>query len=386
MSSRSHRSRFRERWAEFYAPYFPTARDARNFVAACRAQTPEAGAANEIMQHGRRLILLADDVARVRPGRDALPLLFMIICAEHASKRYHDSQKGQSAHHVRTFFGTFLSNEEKREMEGAFTTADGKPVDLAGAVNILYQVRCKVAHEGVYWGFAFKGGGRGGGKGPEVRAELSRRQLRDMVIRACIRAAMAKIDPSLVPVPLASISPPAESDRQQVDWREQRRLHAKYLRARFVPKCPGVEFSSRDWGVLLEKGCWMEALAAGKIAPLTPGQRDFVEVSRGRRQPASYYEELWDRYRSLASYYSIIARPDSWTVQDEDDWRDDDDEHDLLAAELDSDAEAWAQSDEDGWYYSDDSGEEDFGWDEEDSDWDDDEDEEEIGWDDDDDY
>jgi uncharacterized protein YifE (UPF0438 family) len=358
-----------DRWVDFYRPYFPTPRDAQNFVAACNVG--EAGAAaKEIMQHSRRLILLADDVARVRPGRDALPLLFLIVCAEHASKRLDGSGKGFSAHHVRNFFSTCLSEAERTRLGEAFTATDGSSVDAAAAVDVLYQVRNKIAHEGVYWEFAFSRPGGRAGDAP-VQAAITREEFRAMVARGCIRAAKRRLEPAPARIHVEAIADPAEHDAQQRDWAGQRRLHAEYLAQQFTPRCPGAEFTMEDWAVLREKGSWMEALATGAILPLTSAQHSFVDAANRRHAPANHFEELWERYSLLAAYFRVapwfnedVDDSDGSELYDGDleDYLDHDSERDLIAAELDDYAESWSAADEEGWFYDDDD-EENEAWD-----------------------
>lgn len=353
-----------DRWVDFYRPYFPTPGDAQNFVAACREG--EAGeAACEIMQHSRRLILLADAVAGVRPGRDALPLFFLIVCAEHASKRVDGAGKGSSGHHVRNFFATYLTDAERSQLASAFTATDGSPVDAAGAVRVMYGVRNEVAHEGVYWNFEFSRPGARKGKAA-VHASLTREEFRAIVVRGCIRAAMQRLKQAPHQVAVTSIVAPAEHDGQQRDWAEQLRLHRDYLRRLFDPQCPGTEFSNTEWKVLREQGSWLKALADKAIQPLTEAQRRFVDAADGRRPPSGLYEEVWESYTWKAAYFRVAGPVHPWEHGMDDgrdgelydgtieDYADYDAESDLIADELDEYAESWADADDEGWFYDDD--------------------------------
>lgn len=68
--------------------------------------------------------------------------------------------------------------------------------------------------------------------------------------------------------------------------------HQVYLRqSGFVPDCPAA-FSAEERTTLARYGRWMEALAAGLIAPATPEQQHFVQVVRGEAVPTTWFEQI----------------------------------------------------------------------------------------------
>lgn len=364
-------SRNPDRWVDFYKPYFPTLRDAQNFVQKCSA--PDAATAQEIMQHSRRLILLADSVAGMRRERDTLPLFFLIVCAEHASKRLDGSVKGHSAHHVLKFFDTCLTEAEKARLARALTATDGSLMDSAGAVKALYAVRNRLAHEGIYWDFEFVRPTGFTGKAA-VQAAIPLDEFRGMVARGCIRAAQRCFEPAAEQAEAETLVSPAEHEGEQRFWAEQRVLHARYRHQPFDPHVPETEFPAKDWDVLRRRGAWMQALAEGEIQPLTPKQRSFVDAASGRRPPADYHEELWAAYTIKEAYFRV-ARPSyhEFGIVEEaedhtdlydgswDEYADHDGERDLIAAERYEYAEDWAAANDTGWFGDDDENEE---WDE----------------------
>ncbi|MBB4635534.1 DUF413 domain-containing protein [Longimicrobium terrae] len=324
------------------------------------------------MQHSRRLILLADSVAGTRRGRDTLPLFFLIVCAEHASKRLEGSGKGHSAHHVLKFFDTCLTEAEKERLAQAFTATDGSLIDAPGAVKTLYAVRNRFAHEGIYWDFAFMRHPGSAGKAA-VQAAITLAEFRGMVARGCIRAARRCFEPALDPAEAETLVGPAEHEGQQRSWAEQRVLHARYRHQPFNPRVPEIEFPVRDLEVLRRRGSWMRALAEGEIQPLTQKQRSFVDAANGQRPPSTYHEELWTAYTIKEAFFRVARHwPDEFRLEESvgdtvlydgtwDDYADHDGERGLIAAELDEYAEDWAASDDTGGFGDDEENEE---WDE----------------------
>jgi uncharacterized protein YifE (UPF0438 family) len=61
--------------------------------------------------------------------------------------------------------------------------------------------------------------------------------------------------------------------------------------------------SDGDRRVLLQYGRWLDALASGKIEPLTPEQEHFVRVARGGEAPATDFERAWIEYSRVKSVH-----------------------------------------------------------------------------------
>ena len=68
-----------------------------------------------------------------------------------------------------------------------FSTLDMQAMEIGAIVDLLYDVRCDVVHEGRYWGFHFAE------KYPLVNTpgilvNITYRSFRDVVVEGCIRA------------------------------------------------------------------------------------------------------------------------------------------------------------------------------------------------------
>ncbi|MBD3671243.1 MAG: hypothetical protein HUJ29_10750 [Gammaproteobacteria bacterium] len=80
-----------EKWINFYEPFFPNRDDATSFVEKYEELCPDGKAhtAKIMMHQTQRLVSLADDIPNIRAGNETLPLLFLLVCAEHIAKLYH---------------------------------------------------------------------------------------------------------------------------------------------------------------------------------------------------------------------------------------------------------------------------------------------------------
>jgi hypothetical protein len=182
-------------WTDFYKPFFFDLRETEDFVNKCENLTPsDPHHAVKIMMHQtQRLVSIADDFPRLRPQRECLQILFLIICIETISK-LHDgfTGEGQSKKYVKRFFDKFLSQTDKDRLAANFVDNTSMPMTKLGTeevINLLYGIRCDVVHEGGYWGFSFYDG-----QTPMVNVDqnvyvyMSLKELRDIIVRGCINA------------------------------------------------------------------------------------------------------------------------------------------------------------------------------------------------------
>ena len=68
--------------------------------------------------------------------------------------------------------------------------------------------------------------------------------------------------------------------------------HAALL-ARHDFVIPPGDFTEPERDLLVRYGRWLEALASGTAAPVTPAQEQFVKVARGEREPETDFERAW---------------------------------------------------------------------------------------------
>ena len=79
--------------------------------------------------------------------------------------------------------------------------------------------------------------------------------------------------------------------------------HLEYLRRRpFVFGCSTAVFPPEELEVLSERGNWLEALAAGKIRPVTAEQEHFLRVDREEAEPRTLAERAWLRLKGRREF------------------------------------------------------------------------------------
>lgn len=189
-------------YVSFFEPHFDDSSKAEYFVSKCEILTPsDPNHKAKIMMHQtQRLVSIADDIPKLRPRRESLQLLFLMICVEHVSK-LHDgfTGAGQSKKYVKKFFDQFLSQPDKEKLESRFLDHNAIPMvklSLDKVVDLLYDLRCDVVHEGKYWTFFFSDGHTPiVNVDPDVNVYLTIIELRNIILRGCINAIEDKLKP-----------------------------------------------------------------------------------------------------------------------------------------------------------------------------------------------
>jgi hypothetical protein len=68
--------------------------------------------------------------------------------------------------------------------------------------------------------------------------------------------------------------------------------------------------TERETTLLAQYGAWMEALAAGRIAPLTAAQKRFKQVDQRKLAASSPYEQAWRKVQTLRDKHIRGGRED----------------------------------------------------------------------------
>ena len=181
-------------WIEFYAPFFISREEAASFVEKFESLSLENPyhPAKIMMHQTQRMLSLADDLPQIRPRREALQLLFLLICAEHISK-LHDNFEGdgRSRAYTRRFFEELVPERHRETLRRGFNSIDSQPLTVREIVDLLYDVRCDVVHEGRYWGFHFHDGRTSMlNTDPDVVVNMRFEDLRAIVVLGCIEAVL----------------------------------------------------------------------------------------------------------------------------------------------------------------------------------------------------
>ncbi len=70
----------------------------------------------------------------------------------------------------------------------------------------------------------------------------------------------------------------------------------------FAFGCSTTVFPADEVAILAQLGAWLEALAAGEIAPETTEDERLLKVDRGEAEPESLLERAWDRLKGRREY------------------------------------------------------------------------------------
>jgi hypothetical protein len=189
-----------DEWLAFYKPYFEKQEEAEAFVESCEMQTHPNNVAKIMMHQVQRLISLSDDMQEIRPNDDPLKLLILIMCVENIAK-LHDGYTGQykSRQYVIKFFNDFLADDDKDLLRNGFVNNNDQWLGLLNfehVIDMLYQIRCDVVHEGDYLGFSFYNGKTDMLEIVNqyvVIPHITLKDIRDIIIRGGINAIQSKL-------------------------------------------------------------------------------------------------------------------------------------------------------------------------------------------------
>jgi uncharacterized protein YifE (UPF0438 family) len=78
--------------------------------------------------------------------------------------------------------------------------------------------------------------------------------------------------------------------------------HKLYLRTPFAFECAVEHIEGAHVELLKRYGCWLAALASGRLNPTTPAQEHFLKVHTGEVGPVSDFERAWFSYRVQCLY------------------------------------------------------------------------------------
>lgn|GEM_PF-1475424 len=146
---------------KFYSPYFKSEDDLLHFVNSCEILDGSVNKAKVMMHQTQRLITAGDIMKGTDYDTDAMKLLFYIICTETIAKLYRDmgSRKTkESKSYVYDFFNNWTSENDRDLLTKGFTYKYDKSLHFDEIIELLYQIRCDVVHEGRYWRFHFSQG------------------------------------------------------------------------------------------------------------------------------------------------------------------------------------------------------------------------------------
>ena len=190
---------------EFYSPAFSTPAEIRAFLEHAQGTAIGVSPATRILHQAARMIWLGDQLEPVAASRPALQVLFYLIAAEASAKLLRGfADEGQSRAHVRLFFEEICSDQHRLALVSGFRLASHAGIaPIRAVVDLLYDIRCDVVHEGRYFEFQMQEPGEppciSGVRDEVITVRMSIRDLRQVVLEGAVRAARQAMGSESVP-------------------------------------------------------------------------------------------------------------------------------------------------------------------------------------------
>lgn len=138
----------------YYSRAFQSRGGASDFVRCVEDVPVEKSKAKIVLYQAARMLWLGEQIETIAKARPAFQVLFQLIAAELVAKLAYDFKgDGQSRKHVHLFFEEICSDGHRGVMTGLFRDPRGPAITLPGIVDLLYDIRCDVVHEGRYFTF-----------------------------------------------------------------------------------------------------------------------------------------------------------------------------------------------------------------------------------------
>ena len=160
---------YRKEIEEFYRPYFPDDEAMEAFFVSIFLNEDEERKPRQMMNQIQRFVTLANDIDKIRPGRDPLRILFLRICLESLCEISGSNKKS-----FYESFERFFSDDGKSYILQNFTFSDisvpdtftgwdkllfnsheGYEMAFTDFMRIIRAVRNNLVHDGDYWTMQF---------------------------------------------------------------------------------------------------------------------------------------------------------------------------------------------------------------------------------------
>jgi len=142
-------------YIDFFESAFDSRSEAQQFIEAVEKIPTDKCKAGIVLHQTARMVWLGDRINEVAMKRPALQVLFHLIAAEAVAKIVKGFKgEGQSRQYVRLFFEDICSDEHRDIFGKTFSRLHAGYLSVRDTVDILYDIRCDVVHEGMYFGFS----------------------------------------------------------------------------------------------------------------------------------------------------------------------------------------------------------------------------------------
>lgn len=165
MDEKSFIKKHHEELKSFYAPYFTAESELDDFTSDAFDYENGSLPKRQMLYQVQRFVSLANDIDKLRPGRDCLRMLFIKICLESLCSLSGHTGKQKSQFYAK-FIGCF-SEQGKQYILSNFTLSGfddmycghiyeaHHDMTLEDFFEIIKVTRDLVVHEGIYWEMQF---------------------------------------------------------------------------------------------------------------------------------------------------------------------------------------------------------------------------------------
>ncbi len=143
-----------------YLPAFSNPEESKEFVK--QVESIQRDNTKIVLHQAGRMVWLGDQIEKVAAGRPALQILFYMIAAEAVSKMVFNYEgEHKSKEYTKKFFSDICCDQHRKVLANAFarmptTHSPNGKLSWEEAVDLLYAVRCDVAHKGKYYDLHLK--------------------------------------------------------------------------------------------------------------------------------------------------------------------------------------------------------------------------------------
>ncbi|MCH8496808.1 MAG: hypothetical protein LAT57_14405 [Balneolales bacterium] len=118
---------------------------------------PNENRASTIIKTSARLSWIAEKTSQFAAGRDIFSFNYFAIIAESSAKIcFVFKKKGESRKHCRRFFNELLPNKAKKLLVKDYIATFQGTISTQELADLIYNLRCDLAHEGNYFHFSLK--------------------------------------------------------------------------------------------------------------------------------------------------------------------------------------------------------------------------------------
>lgn len=152
-----------QRTAEFYKDYFDSDDEMNKFFEMIFQNDEKDNRPRKMMNQIVRWVSLANDIEKIRPGKDALRIIFIRACIESLSGIASEGKTEiNKQNEQKNFLANNLTDEDKNYISTSFEItskekANGESEEIFRCNEIeefealIYQVRNNAVHDGDYW-------------------------------------------------------------------------------------------------------------------------------------------------------------------------------------------------------------------------------------------